>query len=274
MRRDWTAGPIAVALCAALVAAGALWLSADRWPAGTAQAALWAVLTASCVYTANRNLRAELDAARRLLDAWNSSEARDELSLSPPAGTPSVALYDQDAPWRLSLPVPHDEDIVWPLPPLRSPRPRVEMTVAETDRLVGQLQALPGEPTLGELIEEAAADPDRQDELVALTRPLPVLPGEGCRGGDPERIICIDTRCPGHGLPIDGPHHLAAVDPAAGGDPDFDPLGAYWHLGQPCNVCDAPSTSWVSDRPDPEISDVTFLCDGCYAETMSEEDGR
>lgn len=98
MRRDWTAGPIAVALCAALVAAGALWLSADRWPAGIAQAALWAVLTASCVYTANRNLRAELAEKDRLLDAWNSSEARDDLSavgpVSPPAGTRSVELYD------------------------------------------------------------------------------------------------------------------------------------------------------------------------------------
>lgn len=249
MKRDWTPGPILVALCAACVAVGAVWLSYDRWPRGTAHAALWAVLTAACVWRANRNLRAELDAARRLLDAWNSSEARDELALSPPAGTPSVALYDQDASCAGSEfcahPVAGWRDMGdgvqaavcdAHLTPAVLVHP-VEMTVAETDRLVAQLQA---------------------------------LPGEGCRGGDSERIICIDTRCLGHGLPIDGPHHLAAVDPAAGGDPDFDPLGAYWHLGQPCNVCGTPATAWASDRPDPEISDVTFLCDDHYADALAE----
>lgn len=224
MKRDWTPGPIAVALCAALVAVGAVWLSYDRWPLGTAQAALWAVLTAACVWRANRNLRAELDAARRLLDAWNSSEARDELALSPPAGTPSVALYDQDASCAGSEfcahPVAGWRDMGdgvqaavcdAHLTPAVLVHP-VEMTVAETDRLVAQLQALPGEYT----------DPS-------------------------DHPVDLDTTEIDHSM---------------------------WHLGQPCNVCGAPATSWVSDRPDPEISDVTFLCDECYAATMSEEDGR
>jgi hypothetical protein len=92
--RNWTAGMALVALSAAVVTAGALWLSWDRWPAGTAQGAAWACLTIACVWRANRNLRAELEACRERLAAWNGSESRDDLAavgpISPASGVPTI----------------------------------------------------------------------------------------------------------------------------------------------------------------------------------------
>lgn len=185
--KDWTAGSVAVAVAAACVAGGAGWALWAVSPAAATLTATHAGVAGLCVLAATRNLRARLEATQQVVDAWNSSEARDELAKSPAAGTPSVALYDQDAALVHQCPpgsadrTPCCERSPWDLPfgdritvdpaLVTCGRQPVEMTVAEADRLIANLQALPGTAEVGQVcarcgkpagdaIAEAYLDPD------------------------------------------------------------------------------------------------------------------
>lgn len=194
MKRDWTLG---MALCALLCASGfayGIWVMWTADPVLTLLAGIWAATTGLCVLAATRNLRAELAEAWKLIDAWNSSEARDELAKSPAGGVQKVELYDQDADYH------RNEAAAFLFPEhYVHPGSAGQMTVAETDRLIANLQALPDEPFTA----------------------------------------------------------------------DVEHSG--WHIGQACEDCDRPATTWLSDHTDPDIDDVTFLCDDDYAERMAEE---
>lgn len=248
--RNWTVGMALVALCAALVAFGAWWLSMDRWPLGTAQATFWGCLTASCVYVSTAKLRAELEACRARLAAWNGSSSRDDLAavgpISPPGGVRlgelhdevernlHARLYDQDA----------DSIVHW----------------APDDYSSGVTRCCARTPFELPMGDRLTLD----DNAVTCRWAQDAEPGLNL-GQVPARAAGFWTE-EGATLPeVDHDRMRRALDSLPGTD----------DLGQVCAECGDRAGGGVAEHhldPDgSEVTEVTFLCDDHYAAAMAAE---
>jgi hypothetical protein len=277
--RNWTAGMALVALCAFLVGFGAWWLLADRWPLGTAQVSFWGCLTASCVYVSTAKLRAELEACRARLAAWNGSESRDDLAavgpISPAAGTRAVGwdyerwpggpeLYDQDA----------DSIVHWAPDDYSSGVTRccarTPFELPRTDRLTLDDNVVTCRWTQDAVCEHCLGRPIEDVCPVCLRSEADGLSIDpAARGESRERAVGVLTNLRSivdHGIPqVDHDRMRRALDSLPGTD----------DLGQVCAECGARAGGGVAEHhldPDgSEVTEVRFLCDACYAAAMAAE---